>query len=125
MDSELAKTIGPGLRRARYKTGMTQEQVAEVIGVSTEFYARIERSHALPSVETLSKICYQLDVSADFLLYGDSQQVTESLSHEPSTDSPELRRLIRILRRAEPPVLRLVTHLLATLRKAQKESLFR
>jgi len=112
MDDELAKTIGIGMRRARHANDLTQEQVAELLGVSSEFYARVERGHALPSVGTLVNICYSLDVSADLLLYGDDKAGMEWPGHE-STESPEVQRLIRHLRRAQPRVVRIVALVLA------------
>lgn len=47
---------------------MTQAQVAEQIQVSVEFFARIERGIALPSVTNFAKIVNVLDVRADVLL---------------------------------------------------------
>jgi transcriptional regulator with XRE-family HTH domain len=60
--------LGKTIRRARHARGMTQAQVAEQIQVSVEFFARIERGIALPSVTNFAKIVNVLDVRADVLL---------------------------------------------------------
>lgn len=105
---ELRGILGPRLKAARRAMGLTQEEAAREIGISAEFYARMERGNALPSVETLVKMAHVLQVSADHLLGGDkaAQPVRRALS-APKKDSrqvsyivdkarvdPELRRLI-------------------------------
>ncbi len=66
---ELMASIGHGLRAARsQRDGWTQEYAADQVGISPEFYARIERGHALPSVPTLRKLVNVFGVSADVLL---------------------------------------------------------
>ena len=64
----LRATLGPRLRAARKAMGMTQEDAAELIGISSEFFARMERGNALPSVETLKKLSEKLHVTVDHLL---------------------------------------------------------
>lgn len=68
MDDHLAKTIGSAARSARLARGLTQEDAADIVGVSLEFYARIERGKTLPSVPTLLRLAAALGVSADVLL---------------------------------------------------------
>lgn len=121
MDKELAESIGAAAREARLGLKLTQEDAAERITVSAEFYARIERGNALPSVPTLARICSALGVSADTLLGrggldspgdGSTQWATET-----PADTPEIRRLVRRLRRATPATLRLVTLLVKELER--------
>lgn len=121
MDKELAKSIGAAAREARKALELTQEDAAERIGVSAEFYARIERGNALPSVPTFARISAALGVSADALLglragaVKDSQPAWAAAS--PPSDSPEIRRLVRRLRKATPATLRLVTMLVKELER--------
>lgn len=125
MDKELAESIGAAARGARHGLKLTQEDAAERIGVSAEFYARIERGNALPSVPTLARICTSLGVSADALL-GRAMFEEPMLSRPrvhvlppgappPPPESPELRRLARRLRDASPATLRLVALLVKEL----------
>ena len=132
MEKELAQSIGQAAREARKSLDLTQEDAAERIGVSAEFYARIERGHALPSVPTFSRIVAALGVSADTLLglrveYIEHHERNErndrkgdpapSWTSSPPTDGPEIRRLVRRLRTATPATMRLVTLLVKELER--------
>jgi len=117
MDKKLAVVIGRGVRRARVIHGITQEQTAELIGVSTEFYARMERGQALPSVSTMVKICDCLDVSADVLVNGDVHERIEWQFRAPAL-SAELNRLIRKLRKVDLRIIRAIIHVVAAINTA-------
>jgi transcriptional regulator with XRE-family HTH domain len=126
MDKELAESIGTGARSARTSLKLTQEDAAERIGVSAEFYARIERGNALPSVPTLARISTSLGVSADLLL-GHVSEAQEQRApalappapSESDMERPELRRLLRRLRKASPATLRLVALLVKELEQSE------
>lgn len=62
------KEIGKRVRIARHWQDMTQEQVAELVGVSVSFIGHIERGTRKLSVETLHALCTALCVSSDYLL---------------------------------------------------------
>ncbi|MCP4501667.1 MAG: helix-turn-helix transcriptional regulator [Deltaproteobacteria bacterium] len=96
MDIELEAIIGAAAKQAKKALQLTQEDVAEQLELSTEFYARIERGKALPSVRTMRCMAEVLKVSSDALL-GLEVLRTEVVLDE---DSPELRRVIRRLRAA-------------------------
>ena len=119
MDKELAESIGSIARKARKQKKLTQEDAAELIGVSAEFYARIERGHALPSIQTLTRISTALDVRADDLIgrtaTGKPAGEAGREASKPLNDSPEIRRLIRKLHGASPATLRLLTLLIKEL----------
>lgn len=112
MDSALAKTIGDAARAARTARRLSQTDAAEAVGISLEFYARIERGGTLPSAPTLRSIARALGVSADALLGLGLKGSTLNAVPSPATgkaSSPELRRLLRRLRVAKPKTLRLLS----------------
>ena len=77
---ELNKQIGERCRKARETAGYTQEQLADQIGVSTQFLSDAERGVTGMSVNTIVKLCGVLNISADFLLLGmEEPDGTESL----------------------------------------------
>jgi transcriptional regulator with XRE-family HTH domain len=122
MQTDLGKTIGQAARHARAALDLTQADAAERIGISTEFYARIERGGAMPSVPTLAKMAEELDIAVDALLgRGSSSPPSRSKPARAQTpdqskqESPELRRLFRRLRGAPQKTLRLVGLLLAAM----------
>lgn len=60
--------LGKRVRIRRTVLELTQEELAERIGVSTSFIGHIERGSRKLSVETLFDLCRALDVSADWLM---------------------------------------------------------
>ena len=109
MDKQLAQSIGRAAREARNELKLTQEDAAERTGVSAEFYARIERGNALPSVPTLARISSALGVSADLMLGQTKVSRGKNVPKpQPANDPPEVRRVLRRVRQASPPTLRLV-----------------
>jgi transcriptional regulator with XRE-family HTH domain len=115
----LATKIGKAARTARAALGLTQADAAEQIGISTEFYARIERGGATPSVPTLAKMAAALETTADRLLgRGESSTAAQwARANGATSEEPEIRRLVRRLRGAHPRTLRLLNLLAAALEK--------
>lgn len=93
--AKLRSTIGPRLRSARKALGLTQEDAAEMIGISCEFYARMERSNALPSVSTLKRMALALRVTVDYLFgVESSQRASNSLLPARVRDPKQLKAVI-------------------------------
>ena len=114
MDKDLAVTLGNAARQARKARNLTQARVAEQLDVSVEFYSRIERGLAHPSTETFVRMLSVLSVSADTLFGLDvaGGAGPEARALILPEDSPEVRRVVEILRTARPSTLRLVGALL-------------
>lgn len=53
------------LRRKRRERGLSQEELAELAGVSANYIARLETDSREPGLRTLMKITKALDLSAD------------------------------------------------------------
>lgn len=60
--------LGSRIRQARDRAGLTQEQLAERIGVSRTAVARYESGEIEPKLHNLAAIALALNVSADELL---------------------------------------------------------
>ncbi len=67
MRPQLAKTVV----HARKSKGLTQSELAERVGLSLRTIVRIEKSEALPSLDTAFKIAAELQISALELIGGD------------------------------------------------------
>ena len=115
--ANIRSTLGRHARDARRRAGYTQADVAELIGLSTEVYGRLERGRMMPSVPTLRALCAALQLDANLLL---------GLSVTPPKASPELslpsaagtaplRRLVRKARELKPPHQRLLLRFAAAL----------
>jgi transcriptional regulator with XRE-family HTH domain len=127
MDKVLAQSIGNAAREARRSLQLTQEDAAERIGVSVEFYSRIERGAALPSLMTFVRMANVLNVSSDVMIgrgaLGDRQApAVTSLAPSQREERPEVRRVIRRLRNASPGTLRFVALLLKEMERIHGDS---
>lgn len=95
---ELNKQIGERCRKARETAGYTQEQLADLVGVSTQFLSDAERGVTGMSVNTIVKLCGVLNISADFLLLGmeepDKTESPLSICTRMKRLSPQERELV-------------------------------
>ncbi|MGI5855927.1 MAG: helix-turn-helix domain-containing protein [Candidatus Merdivicinus sp.] len=82
-------TISEKIREARSKAGLTQQQLADKLGVSQQYIANYESGKHYPKIQTLQKIADALEVSmADLLgLY----------SAAADCEASDLERLIELL----------------------------
>ena len=60
--------FGKILKTARLKAEMTQAQVAEKAGITTNYYARIERGEVSPTVEVIDSVVKALGIQINFPL---------------------------------------------------------
>ena len=103
--SELSVQIGSRLKEQRKKMGLTQEEAAELLGITTNYYGQVERGERCLSVEKLPLVERGLGLDPDYLLTGElvPERFYAQLVRE--CNSAQLKELKRLLRCA----LRLVT----------------
>ena len=65
------KKFCQNLKAARAQSGMTQKQIATLLGVVESCYANWEQGRTEPSVTMLRALCNTLNVTADELLNGE------------------------------------------------------
>lgn len=75
-------TLGEKLKDARKQTCLSQEQLAEKLGVSRSAVAKWETDNGIPDVGNLKVIAQLLNVSVDYLL-DDGKGVDVSVLREP------------------------------------------
>jgi len=56
--------LGKNLRKARNKSHLTQQEMAEKAGINVNFYARIERGEVNASLETMKTILKVLKIKS-------------------------------------------------------------
>lgn len=61
-------TIGYRLKQHRLKQGLTQAEVAKKADTDTNYYAKIERDEAVPSLKTFTKIIKALKANSSDIL---------------------------------------------------------
>ncbi len=80
------KNFGKNLRLARVNKGYTQEQLANMIGLSKQAITMYETNKRTPKNSALRKIASILEVSLDFLL--DNAEKTSPKLQELSSELP-------------------------------------
>lgn len=94
---ELHKNIGNRLLVRRRELHYTQEQMAELLGVSTGFYGMIERGEKAPSIEKLIIIHEKLGMDITYLLTGDErkEQVINYIERCPREKQYDFEQLMK------------------------------
>lgn len=61
----LPKTLGKKIQKKRNEVGLTQEMLADKVGISRAYMGYIEQGRNAPSLEVLSKIARILKITID------------------------------------------------------------
>lgn len=100
---DVKQTIGARISRLRSGQGLTQEELAERIGINPKYLSSIERGKENPTLQTLIKTSEALDV--DFsemfnLLQSEDQIATKDyiISMIEQADEDQLRTIFIIIK---------------------------
>ncbi len=66
--------VGANIKREREKAGFTQDRFSELLGIGSKSLSSIERGVVGVSLPTLLRICDILHISANVLLYEQTQK---------------------------------------------------
>ena len=80
------KQMGQRILARRKALGLTQDDLAEMIGVTPPMISNLEQGKKAIRPDNLAKVCKALGVSSDFVLYGSDcnsriDDVVEKLPH--------------------------------------------
>ncbi len=67
-DDQIKKIIGKNLQDARKKIRLTQQEVADEVGIEANHYAKIEQGLAIPALMTLRKILKAINAKSSKIL---------------------------------------------------------
>ena len=97
---ELYLEIGERIKLSREKSGLTQEKLADALGVSSQFVSDIERGVSGPSIYTIICISKLLHVSCDYLLLGieNSSSFPAPLDHLNYLTEEEKKQVVASIR---------------------------
>ena len=73
-DENFLKQMGLRILARRKSLNLTQDDLAEIIGVSTPMISNLELGKKAIRPENLAKVCKALGLSADFVLNGGNTQ---------------------------------------------------
>ena len=62
------RIIGQNVSECRRDMNLTQEQLAELAGISQQFLSKIETGRGIPSVKTIMALCDAMDIESNRLL---------------------------------------------------------
>lgn len=85
--------FGEKLKALRIEKGLTQQQIAEKIGLVKGSISAYEQSAKYPSIDVLIKLCELFGVSADYLL-GLSDSIEYNLSTLTDEQTQTVMRII-------------------------------
>jgi len=96
-DENMSTSIGERLRAVRLTRGMTQQQMADLLGIKRPSLTQLEGGRHQPSQEILEAVVRELDVSRTWLWFGAGpmEEATPGLagnarlSHPPNEDNYE------------------------------------
>lgn len=71
----MKETIGNRIQKFRKEKGMTQEELAEKLGLSSQAVSKWENDASCPDIALLPQLCKLLGVTADELLSGKTETV--------------------------------------------------
>lgn len=103
------KGLGKRIQKCREEKGMTQERLAEQVGISWNYLGAIEREVKTPKLETLVRIINALEVSADDVMLDVIQvgrkarctKLEEQIRNLPEGSQDKLLRIIEFLIKEE------------------------
>ena len=78
--------IGEKIRSLRLKLGLTQEELAEKIGVTRQALSKWEVNAALPDTKNVVALAKLFGVTADYLLCEDEGREAETSARPPRSE---------------------------------------
>lgn len=88
--------VGVRIANRRRKMGLKQSEVNEKIDLSYQYLSQLESGRAVPSIDSLMKICAVLNTTPDYLLLGavrsdsDDELIREKVKMITEKDKIEL-----------------------------------
>jgi len=70
----MANKFGDNVKKIRVEKNISQQELADIVGIHSTHVSRYERNMAQPSVEIAKKMAEALSVSVDTLIYGQQDE---------------------------------------------------
>lgn len=92
----MKNTIGARIAEQRKQKGMTQETLAEALGVSAQAVSKWENDVSCPDISLLPALAEKLEISLDELLGGKKAEERVRIAPAPQRSVEELNLMIRV-----------------------------
>jgi len=98
-------SIGSNIKRLRREMNITQEQLAEYLGLSSRSVSQWECERTSPDISQIPALCHIFDVSSDVLLGIDIEKSKETVQKylaeaQEALHSGDFEKNVQILRKA-------------------------
>ncbi|MCP4131327.1 MAG: helix-turn-helix transcriptional regulator [bacterium] len=67
-------TLGDKIKQLRKGKGLSQEKLAQRLDTAKSVIWKYEKNEAVPSAEVVKRIALEFEVSADYLLFGETEK---------------------------------------------------
>lgn len=92
------KAIGKRVRSVRMMNNLTQENLGDMLGVTSQAIQKIEAGENMITVKSLITLCEKLDVTSDYILFDKVNTERDfELSFENMEGNQKLHLLFRLL----------------------------
>lgn len=113
---KLTKNLGNVIRTKRKKMGLTQEELADKIGVHYTFIGQVERGEVNLSLKTLEKVVNVLHLEPNYVF-----KVSEDI--EPYNEQEiEIQKITKDLKKFSTEEIKIVKRLVADLLKVKQRN---
>jgi len=108
---EAPRTLGQRIKQRRLALGLTQQELAEVLGFTPQHISAIEQDQRVPSLASLVKLAEHLGVTVDYLATG---------KEGPKVDAMSVLPAIKADKRLSPKVKKALVSLIEELYKLKE-----
>lgn len=91
------ESMGDRIRRLREQKGLTQKELAELVGVGTHSLSRYENNLRNPSPEIISRLAKALDTTSDYLI---SAYIPEKYSDDNAIKEHDINEYDEFIKKA-------------------------
>lgn len=89
--------LGYRLKAAREERNLTQERLAEIIGITPGYLSEIENKKTIPSFTILSSLCRTLNLSLDDIIYHTESDSARNISRLVSQCNEKQQKVIEAM----------------------------
>lgn len=89
--------LGYKIKAAREYKKLTQERLAELVGITPGYLSEIENKKTIPSFMILCSLCRTLNLSLDDIIYHTESDSARSISRLVSQCSEKQRKVIEAM----------------------------
>lgn len=90
------KEVGEAVKRARQSRGLTQSEMADLIGISSKTVSAIEVGRVEPSISQIQAIAACLQEPVGFFV-GEAGSSVEAKIEHVATELEEIRKLVELI----------------------------